>query len=857
MEWNSRLAALILATVCTFAFGSEQAAGLYGRKIIVEGPPDKMVQESADELALWLNKATGATFEISPAPADTNASAIYLLKSDSKLAPPADAERLKDKGFEAFVLRSDANSKLWIIGNSPMALRNGVFFYLDQLGCRWFFPNEHWNIIPSLKSIALNIDRIESPAFRCRDLAGTGGFGGSLTIDPERKLQARWYKWQDRNLLGGEIQLSGHTGEAFNVKYKDVLEAHPEYLAEINGKREPWTEITKLCTSNPDLRKLYVDDQIRLFKESYEYDPNSRSAWGRSVEPADGGGHCECSECRKIGSVSDRVFFMANEAAKEMTRQFPGKKVSLLAYHKHAAVPSIDIEPNVLVWVTPYGFNQTGLPGDELLKAWAKKSGELGLYDYWVIPDWSNCLPDLSYLTTVPRKIRFWHENSVRAFNAESTYSAGNAGVVWIVASRLLWNPDADVSAVVEDFYTKSFGPAAPPMKRMLERWCSYDNTFLLREHELGLSFRDIAEARKLAPDDATRKRIDDFALYVQYLRLWYDYQIKPKFEVTQDEPKRLEAKKKAADALVEFCWRIYDSAMVHSYRMHELIKWRYEADAPRFDAQWPLYEKAPAWDNLKPVTTEEIEQYVADGVRTFKPAEFKLRDYSENLVPLLKPTRPRADVTWTPRMYGDVECRFWAADGVREIKMEFVSGYTPTADSKAPNDVITVIGPDGKTVLNQTMESDGVWRTIAIPTPGQGLYRMTVFDQKAFFYMKVPVNLPFVIAGGFVSVDLAPRMYFLVPKGLDRLAIDAEGVIPFDLMDGSSIPAPGENPDVWADKTIKVNGFIVKDVPPQLRGTLWSFRGFKSDSRLRAINVPAYFALSPEGMLVPAEVRN
>ena len=32
-----------------------------------------------------------------------------------------------------------------------------------------------------------------------------------------------------------------------------------------------------------------------------------------SLETSDGTGHCECAECAKLGSVSDRVFGLANE----------------------------------------------------------------------------------------------------------------------------------------------------------------------------------------------------------------------------------------------------------------------------------------------------------------------------------------------------------------------------------------------------------------------------------------------------------------------------------------------------------------------------------------------------------------
>ena len=156
------------------------------------------------------------------------------------------------------------------------------------------------------------------------------------------------------------MPLSGHTGEAFNTTHRKELEAHPEYLAEIGGKRQPWGDITKLCVSNPEVRQLYIDWTLERFKQSYQSIPTTRTPGACRSSLADGSGQCECAQCRKIGSGSDsdKVFFLANEAAKAVAAKYPGKKVSLLAHNDHAMVPTIPLETNVVVWVTPYGFNR-------------------------------------------------------------------------------------------------------------------------------------------------------------------------------------------------------------------------------------------------------------------------------------------------------------------------------------------------------------------------------------------------------------------------------------------------------------------------------------------------------------------
>jgi hypothetical protein len=871
---------LLLPLCAGIARAADPAGGgLYGQRIVTDTEPkdsatyaEKLhagkvsVKEVAEELAHWLGKGTGKAFEVSNAPAEVPASAIFLLGTNSTRAAAADVARLKDKGKEAFVVRSEGDSRLWIVGNSRMAIQHGVYFFLEQLGCRWFFPNDHWTIIPSLKSIALKIDRVEAPAYRGRDMGGTGGFGGSLVVDPERKMEARWeVKWKAQNRLGGEIRLAGHTGEAFIAAHKKELEAHPEYLAEIGGKRQsldgPMGDITKLCGSNPGVRKLYIDWRLEVFKQAYDADPEGSASWGVSVEPADGSGQCECAQCNKIGdgSSTDKVFFLANEAAKAMAAKYPGRKVSLLAYNDHAMVPSFPLEPNILVWVTPYGFNKTGLTGDELLVAWGRKCKELGLYDYWSIPDWSNCLPDFGFRETVPAKLRFWHQNSVKSFMSESSFSAGNVGVVWYLASRLMWNPSADVDALLEDFYAKSFGAAAPPMRRMLERWA---NDFILVEHELALSFRDLQEARRLAQDEATRARVDDFVLYVQYLRLWHDYRVrtagvsmaKDATEREAEQERKTKDHAAATDALLRYCWRIYDSAMVHSYRMAMLVMYRYETGdtSKQLLAKWPMSNKpeadaqAEGWKNflatVKPVTPSDIGQFVADGVKDFKPLQFEPRAFSNKVVPLVMPPKgwkPGGEWVQSPHLACEQEGLFWAAEGVPQVEIMFQS-YAVTASYIT----ITVAAPGGDTVFKKKVEASTPWQTLAIPTKAPGLYRINIYDPKVTYSLKVPKDLPFVLKGGFLSTDLAPKVFFFVPKGLKRFVLYAEGAIPFDVFDPDGIRMED-----------KVNGLAATDMPAGSDGQAWSLSGFKSWVPLRGVNFPSLFAFSPEGMMVPEEL--
>lgn len=816
---------------------------LYGRNIYythdtkaVEGNApgkgsDKKTKAVISELTDTLKKITEEDFKISDSLPDDG---IILSEIGSKDMPPEFSRRLEGKRKEAFLIFSEGHGRLWIAGNSPDAVRHGVYYYLEQLGCRWFFPNDNWIIIPSLKSIGIKTDELHDPAFRSRSFFGTGGFGGKLPVDSTGTLQGRWVKWMERNRFGGDIRFGGHMGEAFNIKHKSELEKHPEWLAETNGKRNEWSQSVKWCVSNPEFQKFFIDDRLSAFKKIFASpDPDAPHNMTVSVEPADGYGYCECNECRELGSLSDRTFTLANATAKAVSEQYPGRLVNLYAYGNNAAVPNIPLEDNVHVSVIPYGFQRTGMSGDELLKAWgAKKKNNIGLYDYWAIPDWSLSLPVMDYLNVIPGKIRFWHSQHVDSFNGESTASIGSMGIGWYLASKLLWKPDADVKAILDDFYSKSFGSAAPPMKRMLERWAQ---GFILSGHELGLSYRDISEAYALAKDSSVKKRIDDYAMYLHYLRLWHEYKIA--------KPGTAE-KKKSTRELLSYIWRIYDSSMVQTFRMHQLICNRFEKADEELSQDFPLNNaKASVWAEMKPPAGEEIKTMIADGIAKYKPFGFEPVKYSDKLVPLAATSDTDSGTTESFAMVGNHNFQFWM--GKDTPQFEFSLKVAKRGELEQDGDMLTVTAPGGKTVIHRKIPNDGEWHSVMIPNSGEGRYLMHIFDQKIMFNLKIPSNLPFAVTGGFTCPTMSGKVYFHVPKGLRKFALYCPGAVPIKLFDGNGKPV-----DYTGDN------IIVADVAEGQDGQIWSLGNYKSWEPLRALNFPSSFSLTRHGVMIPEEVK-
>ncbi|MHC4880096.1 MAG: DUF4838 domain-containing protein [Planctomycetota bacterium] len=761
--------------------------------VVVPRNASPALLETADQFAKALEAGTGEAFEVSELAVD---GAVRFVRADFE-------------NPETYHV-----SNLQIRGASDQALRHGAYAYLHELGFRWLLPSPAWEIVPQLDGIEIAIDETRTPAFRLRNFFGTGGFGGILPVDPERKLQKRWDLWKQQNGFGGDIAVAGHSGEAFNHSHREILERHSEYFAEIDGKRQPWGVTTKLCTANPELRKLYIADRQTKLRRDIETlpgdDPRARTV---SVEPADGGGHCECKRCRAIGSVSDRVYFMANEVAKSMRVEFSGRYASLFAYNQHAAPPQFDLEPNVFVLVAPYAFQRTGLPGDELVKAWGRRTPNLGVYDYWAIPDWANCLPVISNVDATTEKIRFWNHQKVSAFLGESSSSAANVGPTWYVTSRLLWNPDTDAAALADEWFDLAFGPAKEPMRRMHRRWA---RGFVLSEHELGLTFRDLAEARQLtAANPAVSQRIDDFILYAEYIRLWRDYR-------NHDQP----------DELIRHIWRTYERAIICSFRMFQLVARKH----PELYETWPLKNAdAASWQDLPEFSEAEISEILKRGVASHTPLQFTQHEFNDELVPVHKPEKLSETYVKTPFFAGTHEFEFWAEQPVTlRLRVNKRENY--------PGNFVRVVDAQGRMILSELAPSDGETHDLVIPVEGPGNHRMTIHDQKIFFRLEIPENLPFVARGWNASPALPAKVYARVPDRIERLAIAQQSVVPLSVFDlnGNLIQE--------SDKAV----FTV-DIPKNTSRVL-TLSNFKTYTPLRLLNAPEIFAFSPDGLMAPKE---
>ena len=769
---------------------------------------------AANELASYLSKISGAKFEVKTGDgtigivAGTAADFPALLDPDSAIT-----------ARENYILRSE-KGRLLLIGQTSQAVEHAVWDVLHRLGHRQFFPGPTWEIIPHSPTLSIEVNVTESPDYHSRLIWPGYGYLKERTEVCEQ--------WNRRNRATSGIKLvSGHSYEGFMKRREAELAQHPEYLALVAGKRKA----PKLCTANAELRRLFINDALSQFTE----DPDLDSI---SCDPSDGGGWCECSDCAKIGSATDRALFLANEVAAAVNAKHPGRLIGMYAYNEHSPPPSINAHPQVVISVAT-GFITGGFTVDQLLGGWKAKAKTLGIREYYSVHPWDRDLPgaarggNIGYLrTTIPH---FFHSGA-RFMSAEASDNAGPNGLGYYLAARMLWDVNAakTLDASIADFLDKSFGSARAPMAKFYEL---LDGTKrqTLSDDLIGRMFRLLDEARALSTDAAIRARLDELTLYTRYMELYLDY-----------SSAAGKARQSAFEKLFRFAWRIRDTGMVHVVGL-----WR---DLPKRDTSVALpalgkYSDPDAtnpWKSDERFIADDIANFIREGIANRKLLDFEAVSFSNKLVPatMLKlPEVPRGNAGLYLRGVRDFWT--WIERAPATISLTGTAGLIYPGRGPAKLELYPLAEAELKSVAHFVIAPDKNEHALEMKTRFPGLHRIEVSDSAQGTLITWKDGMPMTL----VSSQEQPaklygrwHLYFYVPKGTKVIGGFSEG--------GGSLLNPAQKPvHQFSEKP----GYFSIPVPEGDDGQLWSFKN-SHGSRL-LMTVPPCLARDASELLLPAEV--
>jgi len=805
MSKNICLCFLLLSA--TLIHAAETAVTRQGSALMDVTYEVNSLKPAASELAEMLGRITGAKFALKESSAE---SGIHLALSK---------EPVSLTGREKYRIQS-LGDRIVIAGATPQAAEHGVWDLLHHIGFRQFLPGKTWEFVPSKPSLSVDVNVTGSPDYHSRRI--WAGFGYL------KEREAVVDEWNRRNRATSGITLStGHAYDGIMGRQAKDFEQHPEYLALVAGKRQR----PKFCTSNAALRRLVVEDALARFAAQPDLD-------SVSCDPSDGGGWCECAECAKVGSVTDRALLLANDVAAAVDKAYPGRLVGIYAYNEHSPPPSIQAHPQTVISVAT-GFIRGGFTIDQLLDGWSAKARTLGIREYYSVNTWDRDLPgaarggNIDYLrTTIPH----FHAKGARFMSAEASDNAGPNGLGCYLAARMLWdvNEAANIESLVTDFLDSSFGSASAPMRKFYQLLDGSKKPSL-SDDLLGRMWRLLQQARGMTADKAVLAKLDDLALYTHYCGLYLDY--------SSAFGKERQA---AFEAMFRFIWRIRHTGMVHVKALWRDIPNRDKAVALPPGGKYGDPDVSNPWKQSPPPTSTEIAALVSEGVEKRRLLDFEPIAFSMKLVPAAKlklPQVPRGNAGIYLRGVRDFWT--WIHEAPATLSLTGTAGIIYPGRGTAKMEFYPLAEPELKSVAHLEIDPDKQPHDLKLETKFSGLHRIEVTDATQGTLITWPDGTPMTIISSMEQpAKLFGRwhLYFYVPKGTTVIGGYSDG-------EGFLLDPEGRTVHTFAAKP----GYFSIKVPAGLGGRLWSFK--HSSGQRCLMTVPPCLARDASELLLPKEV--
>jgi len=497
--------------------------------IVVGREASESERWAAQELAHWLGEVSGAEFLIGDDSAPSGEHEIVVGFNDHARAllgetPPDDAD-------ESFTYRNVGPS-IVIWGGSRRGTMYGVMTFLErELGCRWYSPRV--SVAPRKQAFRFcHLQHSESPGVPVRNVFYYEAF------DPT---------WAARNKVNGAMgyreQPGGidaywgvHTLVNRLVRRADYFAAHPEYFALVNGERYGGHD-AQLCLTNPDVLAITIRELKAFMREHPEYQTYS-------VSQNDGGLYCQCPRCQALaereGSQAGPVLWFVNQVAQAIEEEFPDKQIGTLAYVYSRKPPrTIRPRPNVVIRLCSFesdrvhdlatGERNTAFLDD--LRRWGEIAPQIAVWDY--VAHFGDYVMPFPNFRVLQPNVQLLHEAGVSAVMTQAAYQSRGAEFAELRAyliARLLWDPDCDVEAVIDDFMSGYYGRSGALIRRYFDmvqdlveldteitQFSPFDPMFSEEFVRRAESLFDAAEV--VADDEEVRQRVEMARLPIMYLK--------------------------------------------------------------------------------------------------------------------------------------------------------------------------------------------------------------------------------------------------------------------------------------------------------------------------------------------------
>ncbi|MBC8870521.1 MAG: DUF4838 domain-containing protein [Planctomycetes bacterium] len=286
---------------------------------------------------------------------------------------------------------------------------------------------------------------------------------------------------------------SQYQGDVDSDGKLSYFEAHPEWFAFEGGRRIPgigdWSG-TNFCTSNPSAVTEFMRNYVQALIDGPYRGADIIRFW-----TLDAGRWCQCEACKALGTPSDRNLLLVERLDREIKQARAAGRIHrsipirFLVYADVLSPPTRPLPPGFdyatcsgtfypIARCYVHDFDDPDCPRNvryqQQLHGWVADPerhyrGQLVIGEYYNVSGYQ-CLP-VVFMNTMTNDIPHYYKVGARYFQYMHVTTAnwGNKALTNYQMARQLWDVNTDCEALLADYFTRRYGPAACTMRRFYE----------------------------------------------------------------------------------------------------------------------------------------------------------------------------------------------------------------------------------------------------------------------------------------------------------------------------------------------------------------------------------------------------
>ncbi|MCR5432890.1 MAG: DUF4838 domain-containing protein [Bacteroidaceae bacterium] len=441
--------------------------------IVIAPDAPESEQYAAQELKNWIAQVSGVELPITDLQGGQAGKRLVVGYNaiTEELVPSAEKPSDRD---DAFTWCNEGGDILFWGGSKRGTLYSVYSFLEEELGCRWY--SSKVSVAPKRETWSFGtLYNHEEPSLMIRDNCVLDVRNQPVFSARMRNNFVKLPSLDGKGTIAGTAE--GYWGVhamGYFISPGEYYAQHPEYFSLIDGKRQE--SYAQLCLSNPEVLSICIEKIKQKMREAPDY-------LIYSMEQNDNMRPCQCEACQalveKYGGESGLMVWFVNQVADAVKDEFPDKFVGTFAYQYTRHAPK-DIVPreNVVIrlcsieccMLHDYDDCEQNKSFAQDLKDWSAIAPHLYIWDY-VTDFLLYCLPTPNWKTLQTHLQDYVNGHAIGILE-EGDYQTPSCEFrelrAWLL-SKLMWNCNADVDALIMDFTEGYYGAAAPHIREYLE----------------------------------------------------------------------------------------------------------------------------------------------------------------------------------------------------------------------------------------------------------------------------------------------------------------------------------------------------------------------------------------------------